>query len=65
MGDFDTLQPKGEKLKKTLLWVAETLTSHPEMKRREIIEKAQIRFNLSPKECEFLNKNFGEKIPVR
>jgi hypothetical protein len=60
MGEAENIQPKGEKIKKALLWTTEILTSHPQMPRREIIEKAQIRFNLSPKECEFLNKNFLE-----
>jgi len=58
MGETEAIQPKGEKIKKALIWSAEMQTGHPEMKRREILEKAQIRFNLSPKECEFLNKNF-------
>jgi len=61
MGEAETTQPKGEKVKKALVWSAEMQTTHPEMKRREIIEKAQIRFNLSPKECEFLNKNFLDR----
>lgn len=60
MGKVDSITPKGDKLKKTLLWVTEMVTNHPEMHRREIIEKAQIRFNLSPKECDFLNNNFVE-----
>ena len=58
MADTEQLQPKGDKLKKTLSWVAEMHQIHPEMNRQEIIEKAQIRFNLTPKECEFLNSNF-------
>lgn len=58
MGEAESMQPKGDKIKKTLLWVADTQADHPELKRQVIIEQAQIRFNLSPKECEFLNKNF-------
>lgn len=55
----ETTQPHGEKLRKTIKWISETQLDHPEIKRREIIQQAQIRFNLSPKDCEFLNKNFS------
>nr|MBF0220997.1 hypothetical protein [Desulfobulbaceae bacterium] len=58
MEGVDSLSPKGDKLKKTLRWITEMVITHPEMERREIIEKAQIRYNLSPKECAFLNDNF-------
>ncbi len=57
----ETIQPHGEKLRKTIKWISETQLDHPEIKRREIIQQAQIRFNLSPKDCEFLNKNFSSE----
>ncbi|NOX26284.1 MAG: hypothetical protein GXP59_09290 [Deltaproteobacteria bacterium] len=55
----ETTQPPGEKLRKTIKWISETQLEHPEIKRREVIQQAQIRFNLSPRDCEFLNKNFS------
>ena len=57
MGETE-LGPKGNKVKKALRWVAEMVISNPSLKRQEILEKAQIRFNLSPRECAFLNNNF-------
>ncbi len=58
----ETTQPHGEKLRKAIKWISETQLEHPEIKRREVIQQAQIRFNLSPRDCEFLNKNFrGEE----
>ncbi len=49
-------------MRKAIKWISETQLEHPEIKRREVIQQAQIRFNLSPRDCEFLNKNFrGEE----
>jgi hypothetical protein len=53
------INPPGDVLRKTLKWVAEIQQSHPEKNREEIIKEAEIRFNLSPKDCEFLDKNFS------
>lgn len=52
------LQSPGDKMKKVLCWVTETLKDHPEKKRDAVFKDAQIRFDLSPMECEFLNKHF-------
>lgn len=54
----DSLQPAGDKMKKVLLWVCEILEQHPEKKRRDVFEEAEVRFDLSPLECEFLNNHF-------
>lgn len=56
----EELQPEGEKLRKTIRWVSEMIQEHPEKSRKEILLEAEIRFDLSPKECEFLNKNFAK-----
>lgn len=55
------LQPTGENIKKALCWVSELLKSNPEKKRKDVFQQAEIRFDLSPKECEFLNKHFADK----
>ena len=59
MGTTENIQPKGEKVKKALRWVSETIQNHPEKKREAVIKEAEIRFDLSPAECEFLDNNFG------
>ncbi len=52
-------QTKSAKLKKALAWMAETLEDHPEKKRTTILQEAELRFDLTPAECEFLDKHFG------
>lgn len=36
------------------------MVNQPDKSRRRLLEEAEIRFNLSPRECEFLDCNFGE-----
>ena len=55
------IQPPGEKMKKVLCWVSEMLEQHPEKKRIEIFRDAEIRFDLTPRECEFLDTQFAKE----
>ena len=64
MADTDSIQPPGEKMRKTLRWISETLAEHPEKTRHQIIQAAQVRFDLTPKECSFLDANF-DKQPTK
>jgi predicted DNA-binding antitoxin AbrB/MazE fold protein len=49
-----TIIPEGEKVKKAVKWISEE-RSEDETKRLEhLIQKASAKFNLSPKEEEFL-----------
>lgn len=50
------LQPSGERIRQALCWVSDILAAHPEKKRRTVIKEAEIRFDLTPRECEFLNQ---------
>ncbi len=59
MSNNETVITSGDKLKKALQWVSEMQSTHPEKKRIKILEEAQVRFNLSPRDCEFLNDNFS------
>ncbi len=52
------ISPPGDIIRKALTWIANMQESHPEKKRTEIIKLAEIQFNLSPKDCEFLDRNF-------
>ena len=59
--DGDSRLPTGsDKMKKALCWMSEELLHNPQKKRGAVIKEAEIRFDLSPAECEFLSKNFGE-----
>ena len=53
-----SMQPPGDKMKKVLCWVCEVLAEHPGKKRADVFREAQLRFDLTPLECEFLNTHF-------
>jgi len=56
MSSTDQVLPSGDKMKKTLCWISEMLKIHPEKNRQLIISEAEIRFDLSPKECDFIDR---------
>ncbi|MDW7772587.1 MAG: hypothetical protein SCH71_06815 [Desulfobulbaceae bacterium] len=58
MGDTQYVKGMTANLKKAVCWISETVQEHPEKKRKEIIMEAELRFDLNPRESEFLNKNF-------
>ncbi|MBU0960826.1 MAG: hypothetical protein KKH60_04810 [Proteobacteria bacterium] len=51
-------QCQGDKKKHALAELADLLKKHPEKTRKSLLQEVQIKFDLTPKECEFLNKNF-------
>ena len=61
MDEIDPLQSPGDKMKRAIRWLSETVQQCPTKSRRQIIEEAQIRFDLSPAECAFLEKNFDAR----
>jgi len=63
MGGDSRLPTGTDKMKKALRWMSEELSNSPQKKRTTVIKEAEIRFDLSPAECEFLSKNFGESAP--
>ncbi len=54
----EELLPEGDRLRKAVKWLSTMVKEHPEKSRKEIILEAEVRFDLSPKECEFLQKRF-------
>ena len=60
MGEVDQILPSGDKMKKAICWISDTLLEHPEKGRKQIVREAELRFDLTPLECEFLNKNFDD-----
>ena len=55
MGDINSIQGFSDNLKKAVCWISETVQEHPEKFRGDIIKEAGLRFDLTPRECEFLN----------
>jgi len=60
MPSGDEIVPSGDKMKKTLCWISETIKEHPEKNRQQIISEAEIRFDLSPKECDFIDRKLRD-----
>lgn len=58
----NNINPPGDIMRKAIKWISDMQQSHPEKKREEIIKQAEVNFNLSPKDCEFLDKNFSNGI---
>jgi len=56
----DTVVTSSTNLQKAVCWIGEIMQEHPEKKRRKVLADAQMRFDLTPVECEFLTKNFDE-----
>jgi hypothetical protein len=53
-------QKPGDKLKKALATFSELLEIHPEKSRLALLHQVEVKFDLSPKECEFLNTHFDK-----
>ena len=50
------------KLQKAVCWISEVVQEHPEKKRKQILREAQVRFDLTPTECEFLEDKFSGTV---
>ena len=64
MGCDSRLPTGSDKMKKALRWMSEELLNSPQKKRDMVLKEAEIRFDLSPAECEFLTKNFSGSAPA-
>ena len=53
-----------DKLKAAVTAFSELILKYPEKSRREILEEIELKFDLSPLDCEFLNRHFSSKDQV-
>ena len=51
---MSNIQPEGENMRKAVKWISEERKYGNGMKLSELIEKACLKFDLSPMEAEFL-----------
>jgi hypothetical protein len=56
-----TIIPQGEDLRKAVKWISEERQSGPRKKLVKLIEEANVKFDLSPADGEFLFKFFKEQ----
>jgi hypothetical protein len=58
-----TIQPKGEKVRQAVKWISEKRKEDEGRSITKLIREAAGRFNLSPKEEEFLVSFYEESSP--
>ena len=51
---MSTVQPQGEQLKKAVQWISDARKENPDAAPAKLVDEAGFRFDLSPKDCEFL-----------
>lgn len=49
-----TVMPEGEAVRKAVKWVSAEIQAYPEAELRKLVHEAVTRFDLSPKEADFL-----------
>lgn len=53
-----TIHPPGEKIQKAIKAFSDLLREKPDVERWKLLEKVAGQFDLSPKECAFLERHF-------
>lgn len=61
MSAAESIKPGGEKIRQAIRWISDNIKAHPEKTRRKILHEAEIRFDLSPLECEFINSKLDKE----
>ena len=56
-----TIKPEGEKIKEAVKWISSELQEDEKKRLSGLIQEASLRFNLSPKDEEFLVSFYKEK----
>ena len=55
-----TIQPEGESLRNAVKWISEAQKAGSSKTRQQLIEEACMRFNLTPKDAEYLTRSLQE-----
>ena len=56
-----SIHPPGEKVKKALQEFALVLEDHPDKDRLTLFRQLAIKYDLSPRECDFFERHLQEK----
>ena len=51
-----TIQPEGEDLRKAVKWISDERKYNPEAKPVKLVEEACLKFDLSPKDADYLTR---------
>lgn len=50
-----------DKLQAAVTALSELVLKYPDKKRRELLQQIELQYDLSPLDCEFLNRHFNGK----
>lgn len=53
---MSSIQPQGEKLRNAVKYASEIRKENPDIKLSKLVDDASIRYDLSPKDSEFLSR---------
>lgn len=56
-----TIHPPGEKIQKAIKEFSELLAEKPEIERWKLLEEIARKFDLPPKDCDFLERHFKKE----
>ena len=56
-----SILPEGEQLRRAVKWISDQRVDDPGTKLPQLIEQASLKFDLSPKDVEFLMIFFAEQ----
>ena len=56
-----SILPEGEQLRRAIKWVSDQRLENPEVKASRFIGEACLKFDLPPKDAEFLMQHFAEQ----
>jgi hypothetical protein len=56
-----SIQPTGEDLRKAVKWISDERQFNPSKELRTLVEEASVKFDLSPKDADFLLRQLLEQ----
>ena len=58
---MSTVQPEGESLRKAVKWISDERTFDGKKSDKQLIDEACLKFNLSPRDAEYLSTFMSNK----
>jgi len=56
-----TIYPEGEALRRAIKWISDRIQAGTEQNKNKLINKAVLKFDLSPKDADFLYRFYGKQ----
>jgi hypothetical protein len=56
-----SIAPQGEDLRNAVKWISQERQDNPQADIKKLVQKACMKFDLSPKEADYLEKMFAQK----